>query len=93
MTRGHNIQPPSTSQPTPNTQTYTTIIENASVPNFQLDDHGQTDRRTDGQTDRRTDGQTDRQTDGWMDGQMEKASYRANKCTNCGFHIFLISPF
>ena len=48
------IQPPSTPQPTPNTQTYTKSIENASFPTFQLDDHGRTDQRTDKRMDRRT---------------------------------------
>ena len=44
---GRGIQPPSTPQPTPNTQTYTKSIENARFPTFQLDDHGPTDGRTD----------------------------------------------
>ena len=48
---GRGIQPPSTSQPTCNTQTYTKSVENACFPTFQLDHH---DQRTDGRTNGRT---------------------------------------
>ena len=66
---GRGIQPPSTPQPTSNTQTYTKSIENARFPTFQLDHH---DGRTNGPTDGRTNGRTDQRTD----QRTDKASYR-----------------
>ena len=52
---GRGIQPPSTPQPTCNTQTYTKSVENARFPTLQLDHH---DRRTNGPRDGPTDGQS-----------------------------------
>ena len=48
---GRGIQPLSTPQPTPYTQTHPKSIESARFPTFQLDHHdGRTDGRTDGQS-------------------------------------------
>ena len=55
---GRGIQPPSTPNLHPYTQTYTKSIKNARFSTFRLYHHG----RTKGSTDRRTDQRTDQRT-------------------------------